>query len=171
MLTKCFSQGSLFGPYTPLQLLDVLGDSGTKSFIAGSTNPLLLQQRNNYSDILINVSGSCSSLSSFDDWSWCNSSTTKKSTSERLCWNRPYNWLLPTRDGWTTWFRPWTKRGTHVSTHTISQSQSPGAEPKFREPHCANNPCVHRQWRIHSTSVRGILACTIVVRQVSFVYR
>jgi hypothetical protein len=49
-------QGSLFGPYTPLQQLDVLADYGTKSYIVGSTNSLLLQQRDRYSDILINVS-------------------------------------------------------------------------------------------------------------------
>lgn len=48
-------KGSLFGPYTPLQQLDVLSDAGTKSYIVGSTNSLLLQQRDRYSDILINV--------------------------------------------------------------------------------------------------------------------
>lgn len=48
-------QGSLFGPYTPLQQLDVLADYGTKSYMVGSTNSLLLQQRDRYSDILINV--------------------------------------------------------------------------------------------------------------------
>lgn len=49
------SQGSLFGPYTPLQQLDVLADYGTKSYIVGSTNSLLLQQKDRYSDILINL--------------------------------------------------------------------------------------------------------------------
>lgn len=48
-------QGSLFGPYTPLQQLDVLADFGTKSYIVGSTNSLLLQQKDRYSDILINL--------------------------------------------------------------------------------------------------------------------
>lgn len=48
-------QGSLFGPYTPLQQLDILADFGTKSYIVGSTNSLLLQQRDRYSDILINL--------------------------------------------------------------------------------------------------------------------
>lgn len=48
-------KGSLFGPYTPLQQLDVLADVGTKSYMVGSTNSLLLQQRDRYSDILINV--------------------------------------------------------------------------------------------------------------------
>ena len=48
-------QGALFGPYTPLQQLDVLADYGTKSYIVGSTNSLLLQQKDRYSDILINV--------------------------------------------------------------------------------------------------------------------
>jgi hypothetical protein len=49
------SQGSLFGPYTPLQQLDILADFGTKSYIVGSTNSLLLQQKDRYSDILINL--------------------------------------------------------------------------------------------------------------------
>lgn len=49
------AQGSLFGPYTPLQQLDILADFGTKSYIVGSTNSLLLQQRDRYSDILINL--------------------------------------------------------------------------------------------------------------------
>lgn len=45
----------MFGPYTPLQQLDVLSDHGTKSYMVGSTNSLLLQQKDRYSDILINV--------------------------------------------------------------------------------------------------------------------
>ena len=52
---QIFGKGSLFGPYTPLQQLDVLADHGTKSYIVGSTNSLLLQQRDRYSDVLINV--------------------------------------------------------------------------------------------------------------------
>lgn len=51
-----YSQGSMFGPYTPLQQLDLLADDGTKSYVVGSTNSLLLQQKDRYSDILINVS-------------------------------------------------------------------------------------------------------------------
>lgn len=50
-----FSQGSMFGPYTPLQQLDLLADHGTKSYVVGSTNSLLLQQKDRYSDILVNV--------------------------------------------------------------------------------------------------------------------
>jgi hypothetical protein len=52
---QIFGKGSLFGPYTPLQQLDVLADYGTKSYIVGSTNSLLLQQKDRYSDILINL--------------------------------------------------------------------------------------------------------------------
>lgn len=48
----------MFGPYTPLQQLDLLADDGTKSYVVGSTNSLLLQQKDRYSDILINVSSS-----------------------------------------------------------------------------------------------------------------
>jgi hypothetical protein len=47
----------MFGPYTPLQQLDLLADHVTKSYVVGSTNSLLLQQKDRYSDILINVSG------------------------------------------------------------------------------------------------------------------
>lgn len=60
-LPKCnvngsdISKGSIFGPYTPLQQLDLLADHGTKSYVVGSTNSLLLQQKDRYSDILINV--------------------------------------------------------------------------------------------------------------------
>ncbi|MCJ1428187.1 late secretory pathway protein avl9 [Sticta canariensis] len=52
---QLFGKGSLFGPYTPLQQLDVLADHGTKSYIVGSTNSLLLQQKDRYSDILVNL--------------------------------------------------------------------------------------------------------------------
>jgi len=52
---QLFGKGSLFSPYTPLQQLDVLADAGTKSYIVGSTNALLLQQKDRYSDILINL--------------------------------------------------------------------------------------------------------------------
>lgn len=45
----------MFGPYTPLQQLDLLADHGTKSYVVGSTNSLLLQQKDRYSDVLINV--------------------------------------------------------------------------------------------------------------------
>lgn len=52
---QLFGRGSLFGPYTPLQQLDMLADADTKSYIVGSTNSLLLQQKDRYSDILINL--------------------------------------------------------------------------------------------------------------------
>ncbi|KKK20989.1 hypothetical protein ARAM_000629 [Aspergillus rambellii] len=52
---QIFGKGSMFGPYTPLQQLDLLADYGTKSYVVGSTNPLLLQQKDRYSDILINL--------------------------------------------------------------------------------------------------------------------
>ncbi|EPS45288.1 hypothetical protein H072_677 [Dactylellina haptotyla CBS 200.50] len=52
---QIFGKGSLFGPYTPLQQLDLLADHQTKSYIVGSTNSLLLQQKDRYSDIIINL--------------------------------------------------------------------------------------------------------------------
>jgi hypothetical protein len=58
------SQGSLFGPYTPLQQLDILADYGTKSYIVGSTNSLLLQQKDRYSDILINLDNTTINITS-----------------------------------------------------------------------------------------------------------
>ncbi|MCJ1351719.1 MAG: late secretory pathway protein avl9 [Icmadophila ericetorum] len=61
---QIFGKGSLFGPYTPLQQLDTLADYGTKSYIVGSTNALLLQQRDRYSDILINLDDSTISITS-----------------------------------------------------------------------------------------------------------
>lgn len=55
LIVSRFGKGGMFGPYTPLQQLDILADQGTKSYIVGSTNSLLLQQKDRYSDILINV--------------------------------------------------------------------------------------------------------------------
>lgn len=52
---QIFGKGSLFGPYTPLQQLDMLTDNNTKSYIVGSTNSLLLAQKERYADILINL--------------------------------------------------------------------------------------------------------------------
>ncbi|KAF1992208.1 hypothetical protein K402DRAFT_387871 [Aulographum hederae CBS 113979] len=52
---QIFGKGSLFGPYTPLQQLDMLADRDTRSYVVGSTNSLLLQQRDRYSDVLINL--------------------------------------------------------------------------------------------------------------------
>ena len=52
---QIFSRGSLFGPYTPLQQLDMLTDNDTKSYVVGSTNSLLLAQIERYADILINL--------------------------------------------------------------------------------------------------------------------
>ncbi|KAG6999562.1 mitogen-activated protein kinase HOG1 [Physcia stellaris] len=61
---QLFGKGALFGPYTPLQQLDVLADYGTKSYIVGSTNSLLLQQKDRYSDILINLDETTISITS-----------------------------------------------------------------------------------------------------------
>ena len=52
---QIFGKGSLFGPYTPLQQLDLLADRETSSYVVGSTNSLLLGQKEKYSDILINL--------------------------------------------------------------------------------------------------------------------
>ncbi|KAJ5729036.1 uncharacterized protein N7483_003544 [Penicillium malachiteum] len=60
---QIFGKGSMFGPYTPLQQLDLLADDGTKSYVVGSTNSLLLQQKDRYSDILINLDEDSISIS------------------------------------------------------------------------------------------------------------
>ena len=52
---QLFGKGSIFGPYTPLQQLDTLTDLGTKSYVVGSTNSLLLQQKERYCDIITNL--------------------------------------------------------------------------------------------------------------------
>jgi hypothetical protein len=52
---QIFGRGAIFGPYTPLQQLDVLTDLGTNSYVMGSTNSLLLQQKEKYCDILVNL--------------------------------------------------------------------------------------------------------------------
>ncbi|KAF2668373.1 hypothetical protein BT63DRAFT_402249 [Microthyrium microscopicum] len=52
---QVFGKGSFFGPYTPLQQLDMLADHETKSYVVGSTNSLLLAQKDRYSDILVNL--------------------------------------------------------------------------------------------------------------------
>ncbi|PGH32780.1 hypothetical protein GX50_04434 [[Emmonsia] crescens] len=61
---QIFGKGSMFGPYTPLQHLDLLADYGTKSYVVGSTNSLLLQQKDRYSDILINLDEDTINISS-----------------------------------------------------------------------------------------------------------
>ena len=52
---QIFGKGAFFGPYTPLQQLDILADYDTKSYVVGSTNSLLLQQKDKYSDLLVNL--------------------------------------------------------------------------------------------------------------------
>lgn len=52
---QIFGKGSVFGPYTPLQQLDILTDLNTKSYVVGSTNSLLIQQKDRYADILIDL--------------------------------------------------------------------------------------------------------------------
>ncbi|KAK0303214.1 hypothetical protein LTR91_002396 [Friedmanniomyces endolithicus] len=52
---QLFGIGSVFGPYTPLQQLDILTDLDTKSYVVGSTNSLLIQQKDRYCDVLIDL--------------------------------------------------------------------------------------------------------------------
>ena len=42
-------------PYAPLQHLDLLAAYETKSYVVGSTNSLLLQQKERYADLLVNL--------------------------------------------------------------------------------------------------------------------
>lgn len=52
---QLFGKGSVFGPYTPLQQLDILTDLDTKSYVVGSTNSLLIQQKDRYCDLLVDL--------------------------------------------------------------------------------------------------------------------
>ncbi|RMZ77462.1 hypothetical protein DV738_g4355, partial [Chaetothyriales sp. CBS 135597] len=52
---RIFGKGSVFMPYAPLQHLDLLADYDTKSYVVGSTNSLLLQQKEHYADLLVNL--------------------------------------------------------------------------------------------------------------------
>ncbi|KAF2168311.1 hypothetical protein M409DRAFT_65756 [Zasmidium cellare ATCC 36951] len=52
---QLFGKCSMFGPYTPLQQLDMITDLETKSYVLGSTNSLLLQQKERYCDLLVNL--------------------------------------------------------------------------------------------------------------------
>ena len=52
---RIFDTGSFFSPYTPLQHLDILASYSTKSYVVGSTNSLLLQQKERYADLLVNL--------------------------------------------------------------------------------------------------------------------
>lgn len=55
MPLQVFGPSSFFSPYTPLQLLDLLMSISTHSFVVGSTNNLLLSQKDRYADILVNL--------------------------------------------------------------------------------------------------------------------
>lgn len=61
---QLFGKGSVFGPYTPLQQLDTLTDLDTKSYVVGSTNSLLIQQKDRYCDILIDLDDNTVNISS-----------------------------------------------------------------------------------------------------------
>jgi hypothetical protein len=61
---QIFGKGSLFGPYTPLQQLDILADHDTKSYVVGSTNSLLLDQKDRYSDMFMNLDEGTINISS-----------------------------------------------------------------------------------------------------------
>lgn len=50
---QIFGKGSFFGPYTPLQQLD--GLEHVKSYMLGSTNSLLVGQKERYCDVLVNL--------------------------------------------------------------------------------------------------------------------
>src|SRR5271170_3017833 len=52
---QIFCQGMFFGPYTPLQQIDMLEDDGTRGYLIGSTNGLFLQRRDRHADIVVNV--------------------------------------------------------------------------------------------------------------------
>jgi hypothetical protein len=55
---QIFCQGMFFGPYTPLQQIDMLEDEGTRGYLVGSTNGLFLQRKDRHADIIVNVPSS-----------------------------------------------------------------------------------------------------------------
>ncbi|BFZ57337.1 hypothetical protein PYCC9005_004389 [Savitreella phatthalungensis] len=50
-----FDRGSFFGPYTPLQQVDLLEDVATTSYMIGSSNTLFLHNKEKHCDVLVNV--------------------------------------------------------------------------------------------------------------------
>ena len=52
---RIFGKGAVLMPYAPLQHLDLLAAYETKSYVVGSTNSLLLQQKERYADLLVNL--------------------------------------------------------------------------------------------------------------------
>ena len=52
---QIFCQGMFFGPYTPLQMMDLLEHDGTKGYLIGSTNGLFLQRKERHADVVVNV--------------------------------------------------------------------------------------------------------------------
>lgn len=52
---QIFCQGMFFGPYIPLQQIEMLEHEGTRGYLIGSTNSLFLQKRERHADIVVNV--------------------------------------------------------------------------------------------------------------------
>lgn len=50
-----FNKGAFFGPYTPLQQVDLLEDPGTNSYMIGTSNSLFLHAKDRHCDVLVNV--------------------------------------------------------------------------------------------------------------------
>lgn len=50
-----FDRGAFFGPYTPLQLVDLLEDKETRSYMIGSSNSLFLHAKDKHCDVLVDV--------------------------------------------------------------------------------------------------------------------
>lgn len=52
---QIFGKGGLFSPYSPLQQMADLESSNTQFYVAGTSNSLLLEQKSNLCDILVNA--------------------------------------------------------------------------------------------------------------------
>ncbi|KAG0359193.1 late secretory pathway protein avl9 [Gamsiella multidivaricata] len=50
-----FGEGSFFQPYLPLQQIDILQDSQTRSYIIGTTNAIFLHNRDCATDVIVNT--------------------------------------------------------------------------------------------------------------------
>jgi Transport protein Avl9 len=68
---QIFCEGMFFGPYTPLQMIEVLEAEGTRGYLIGSTNGLFLQRKERHTDLIVNVRTLphiLSSICSFLEW-------------------------------------------------------------------------------------------------------
>ena len=75
---QLFTEGAFFSPYLPLQQIYMLEDAETKSYLVGSSNGLLLQRKDKYADLLINLDADSVEILNTKISSTCQLSTADK---------------------------------------------------------------------------------------------